>query len=147
MKNYLEKTILLADDEPTNLDWLIDYINHIGFKVELALTASEAIGKLQADDYRTVIVDLNIPKGVGFHPQGNEPTLYNQYPGLHIARFARNVGNNQRRVIIYSVYQTDELAAEIERFGCEYVSKQRPKLIKDTIEAATQFDPKATDAK
>ncbi|MCE0862934.1 response regulator [Pseudomonas alloputida] len=144
MKKYLEKTILLADDEPTNLDWLIDFINHIGFNVEIALTASDAIQKIQTDDYRALIIDLNIPKGEGFHPQGNEPTLFKQYPGLHIARSARNNGNNQRRVIIYSVYQTEELAKEIEKFGCEYVSKQRPKLIKETIKSATDFDPKAT---
>lgn len=143
MKPYLEKTILLADDEPTNLDWLIDYIKSMGFEVHLALTASEAIEKLTNVDYRVVIIDLNIPKGEGFNtPQSDETDLYKQYTGLHIAKFARNIGNNQRRVIIYSVYQTDELAKEIDRFSCAYVSKQRPKIIKDTIMSAVDFDPK-----
>lgn len=144
MKAYLEKTILLADDEPTNLDWLVDYITSLGFNVELALTASEAIEKLRKDDYRAVIVDLNIPKGAGFNSAANETTLYNQYPGLHIARFARNIGNHHRRVIIYSVYQTEDLAKEIEKFSCEYVSKQRPRHIKEVILTATKFDPRAS---
>lgn len=142
MKKYNSKTILIADDEPPNLIWLKDYIASLGCDVRFAVTAGEAIQLLLNEDYRAVIVDLNIPKGEEKIPGTETDILYDDFPGLKIAQVARSQGNSGIRVVIYSVYQTAALSEAANKLGCEYVPKGRPKMIKDAIQEILKFDPK-----
>lgn len=142
MKKYNSTTFLIADDEPFNLIWLKDYIASLKYNVRFAQTASEAIQLLLEEDYRAVIVDLNIPKGTEKTTDTETNLLYEDFPGLKIAQVARSQGNSGVRVIIYSVYQTTALSEVANKLGCEYVPKGRPKLIKDAIQEVLAFDPR-----
>ncbi len=142
MKKYNSKTILIADDEPPNLYWLRDFIVSLGYQVRFAITASEAVKLLHEEDYRAVIVDLNIPEGEKEKIGKPIDTLYDDFPGLKIAKAARSFGNSGIRVVIYSVYQTAALSDIASKLGCEYIPKGRPKLIKDAIKEIFEYDPK-----
>jgi len=143
MKKYNSKIILIADDEPPNLFWLKDFIASLGYQVQFAITASEAIKLLQKEDYREVIVDLNIPEGEKGISDKQMDVLYDDFPGLKIAKAARSLGSSGIRVVIYSVYQTAALSEVASKLGCEYIPKGRPKLIKDAIKEIFEYDPKA----
>ena len=53
--------VLLADDEPFYLDWLVDYLESKSVEVEIATTVDDAIIKVANNSYRFIVVDLNIP--------------------------------------------------------------------------------------
>lgn len=142
MKKYNSKTILIADDEPPNLFWLKDFIVSLGYQVQFAVTASEAIKLIQEEDYRAVIVDLNIPEGEEGIADKQKDVLYDDFPGLKIAKAARSLGNSGIRVVIYSVYQTAALSEVASKLGCEYIPKGRPRLIKNAIREIFEFDPR-----
>jgi DNA-binding response OmpR family regulator len=54
-------TVLIIDDEPFQTEWLSDYFNACGLKVEHVLNLQEALDVLQSTRFRYVIIDLSIP--------------------------------------------------------------------------------------
>jgi CheY-like chemotaxis protein len=135
-------TILLADDEPYNQQWILDWLESIGYKTVVAENVDEAIQQLQGARFRTVIVDLAIPI---LPPKamldGREP-LYATYPGLLIADFARNHDHTGRQVLVYSVYDDPHVLALSERLGFSYMLKGRPRALKLEIESILKRDPR-----
>src|ERR1051326_4871217 len=99
---YDEKKILLVDDEPEHLDWLVDYIDSKGFKTTIVTNVKEAIEAAERVSYRAFIIDLNIPFG-GWTPPNNFQVgaTYDEYHGLHILKFVRTQGNAGVRVLAY----------------------------------------------
>lgn len=140
---YLSDTILVIDDEPMYLEWLEEYLNSKGFKVEFAETADIGIKKSQLSTYRAYIIDLNMPASdrLKSDPR-NRTSLDAEYPGLIVARYVRTAGESGSRVIVYSVYISDPLYDEVKRLGCTFVQKGRPKVIKEQIEQVLKKDPK-----
>src|SRR5262249_43159037 len=57
--------ILLVEDEPTTRDLLANVLVAEGYKVDTAVTVSEAMTYLGRDDYALVIADWRLPDGDG----------------------------------------------------------------------------------
>jgi CheY-like chemotaxis protein len=136
-------TILLADDEPYNLQWIIDWIESLGYKAEVAENVDAAILHLQAARFRTVIADLSIPL---LPPQmfleGKGP-LYKIYPGLIVADYARNHGHTDRQVVVYSVHDDPLIRTLATKLGFTYLLKGRPRVLKQELEYILRFDPRS----
>jgi CheY-like chemotaxis protein len=140
--------VLLADDEPEHLDWLVDYLATKGLKTIVTTTVKEAIEEIEKAAFRAYLIDLNIPLG------GWIPTItvgsqtYDDYHGLYILKLVRSQGNPGNRVIAYSAHQNDPIAAAIRRLYCSYVVKGRPRDLKEEItvllaqSAKSPFRPK-----
>lgn len=143
-KPYLPKTILLADDEPLHLGFLIDYLKGQGYEVELAETADSAIAASQAKEYRAYIVDLNIPASEMLKAQALNKEIEGSFPGISIARSILTSGISPSRVLMYSVHLTEALFAEVQRLRIQYVQKGRPKIIKEALREVLRVDPRAS---
>jgi len=140
-KPYLAKEILISDDEPMHLGFLIDYLSSKKFGVKLAETADKAIAAAAANAYRAYVVDLNIPASNALIATAYKKNIEEAFPGISIARAILTSGVSPKRVLIYSVHLTDALHAEISLLGVEYVQKGRPRNIKDAIDRVLSFDP------
>lgn len=139
-----ENTILILDDELYNMIWMVDFLDHKGYSVMPATSANEAVSFFDKGIYRAAIVDLNVPILPPLDKQASElGSVYVKYPGLYVARMARNAGYRGRQVVIYSVHKDEEVNTEIEKLGCTYILKGRPKQIKEEIERILSYDPTA----
>jgi CheY-like chemotaxis protein len=136
-------TILLADDEPYNLQFIVDFLESLGYKTEVADNVDKAIQRLQENRFRAVIADLSIPllSPMGFL-SGNAP-IYLKYPGLQIADYARNHNHTGRQVIVYSVHDDLQVRELAKRLGVTYLLKGRPRALKEEIKEVLDFDPLA----
>ena len=141
-----KSTVVLMDDELFNMRWLIDYLEHIGYQVLPARSANEAFELIEDEIYRCLILDLNVPLVGSISKTASElPAVYKEYPGLLVAREARNCGYRDRQVVIYSVHRDQAVVEEVEKLGCTYILKGRPKELKAELENILSFDP--TDQK
>lgn len=132
-------TILLADDEPYNLGWLVEFLQSRSFKVAQVRTVDEAVDALRQARYRAVIADLSIP--VHDASLVSAPSLQSKYPGLVIANIARTSGHLNRQVVIYSVHDDDAVRSEATRLGCTYLRKGRPREFKEELVDILSYDP------
>ena len=135
-------TIIVVDDEPHNVAWLVDFLELKGFKVNLALSVVDALKLIEREIFRTLIIDLNIPVADPFQKAiVDRGGVYAKYPGLFVAEKARNRGYRGRQVVIYSVHKDVAVAEEASKLGCTYILKGRPKEIKAEIEEVVAYDP------
>lgn len=135
-------TIILVDDEPHNIYWIVEYIESLKMKVRLHTNLNDALEDLQKEIYRAAVIDLNIPALEPLDAElRNSGSLYARFPGLYAARFARNKGYRDRQVILYSVHQDPEVTEEAERLRCTYLMKGRPKSFKEELKNVLSFDP------
>ncbi len=137
------KTVLLVDDEPYHLEWVVEFLKATGYQVEFATKVEVALEHLQKHRFRTVIVDLTIPKGGAELPRAATDPVYKKYPGLTVAEYARQRGHLGRQVILYSVHDDDAVRAEAARLGATYLMKGRPRQFKLELEDVLSFDPLA----
>jgi CheY-like chemotaxis protein len=138
---YDPSRILLADDEPEHLDWLVDYLAAKGFKTTIVTNIKESVGAFEACAYRAYIVDLNIPFG-GWVPSIPEPSgTYSEYHGLYALKLIRSQGVPGDRVIAYSAHYNEQIVSEIKRLYCKYVVKNRPPVLKAEIDPILKRDP------
>jgi ActR/RegA family two-component response regulator len=134
--------ILIADDEPHYLEWLGDFLDSKGCDVEFHATVNDAYAALNQKSYRAVIVDLNIPvTGDLKSVVKAKGTIFENYPGLFLADFARNKGYRTRQVIVYSVHIVAAIEEVCKRLYCTYLAKGRPASFKDEILEVLSFDP------
>lgn len=135
-------TIVLVDDEPHNMAWMLDYIEAKEKRAVVATNVNEAVEALEKEIYRAVIIDLNIPLlsplTEAVSARGD---IYKRYPGLYVAYRARNLGYRSRQVIIYSVHRDAAVADEAEKLRCTYIIKGRPKMIKEELDNVIAYDP------
>lgn len=127
---YDPNLVLLADDEPEHLEWLIDYLVAKGLAVKIATNVQDAMDASEAAWYRMYIVDLNIP--LGKWPPPADP-VFLSYPGLSIIQSVRSQGNGGTRVIAYSAHSNSQIESEIGNLYTDYVAKGRPQQLKDRI--------------
>jgi CheY-like chemotaxis protein len=146
IKPYLTEEILIADDEPIYLGFLIDHLVNKKYKVKLAETADDAIAAATEKNYRAYVVDLNIPASSTLKAAARKRDLEESFPGISIARAILTSGVSPGKVLIYSVHLTDALNAEIERLGVEYVQKGRPRNIKEALDRVLSYDPRTATA-
>jgi len=143
-RTTVSDTIVILDDEVSNITWMMDYFYSKGLSIIPAATANEALDVISQEIYRAVIIDLNVP----ILPPLDETAaslgaVYITYPGLLVARMARNKGYRDRQVVIYSVHRDAKVADEARKLGCTYILKGRPKEIKDELDYVISFDPTA----
>jgi CheY-like chemotaxis protein len=135
-------TILLADDEPYNLQWIIDWIESLKLKTVVAENVDSAIQQLQEARFRTVVADLSIPL---LPPQrllqGMDP-LFSRYPGLVVADYARNHDHTARQVVVYSVHDDPLIRPISEKLGFTYILKGRPRILKIELGDILKYDPR-----
>lgn len=138
-----EKTVLIADDELFNLQFVVDFLEAKSYLVEVAVNVDAAIAMLQKARYRMVLADLSIPL---LPPHallaGREP-LFHKYPGLLIADYARNHNHTGRQVVIYSVHEDAQVRDFSKLYGTGYILKGRPRILKDEILDILSYDPLA----
>ncbi len=141
-KTTVKDTVIVLDDELYNMTWMVDYLNSKGVEVMPSLNANDAIQFIDEEVYRAAIIDLNVP----ILPPLDEAAraigaAYLKFPGLYVARRARNRGYRDRQVIIYSVHRDAEVAEEAKKLGCTYILKGRPQEIKSELDMVLAFDP------
>jgi CheY-like chemotaxis protein len=140
---YLSDTILIVDDEPMYLEWLGDYLDSKGLKVQFSETADDALARSRLATYRAYVIDLNMPASDSLKSDPkNRTSLDSEYPGLIVARTIRTAGESGSRVIVYSVYVSEPLYDEVKRLGCTFVQKGRPRVIKEQIDHVLKTDPR-----
>lgn len=135
-------TIVVMDDELYQLQWLVEYIDSLGFKFIFASNANEAIELVRQEIFRALILDLNVPL---LDPLADAASaygdVYRKYPGLFVARTARNLGYRDRQVVIYSVHRDQAVADEAQKIGCTYILKGRPVEMKHELSSVLAYDP------
>lgn len=135
-------TIFMLDDEMYNLTWMVDYIYSKKFTVVTASNANDAVDLIAAEIYRVAIIDLNVPLLPPLDAAAAEMgEVYAKFPGLFVARSARNRGYRDRQVVIYSVHRDESVAEEAKKLGCTYILKGRPKELKQELDAILSYDP------
>lgn len=138
-----EDTILVADDEPYNLQFVLDFLECLGYKTVVADNVDKAILQLQQHGFRAVIADLSIPL---LPPQSllrDRDPLFHKYPGLLVADYARNHNHTGRQVIVYSVHSDTQVQELAGNLGVTYLLKGRPRILKEEIKDVLSFDPLA----
>jgi len=128
---------LIVDDEPYYQDWLIEYLEAHGYEVLTAVNVEEACQILSKELFKMVIVDLSIPAGPGLSAQlsASDP-LTQQYPGIYVAQYARDHGQWDDQVIIYSVHMSEKISEKAKQLYCTYLPKGRPDAMKEAVMAA-----------
>ena len=84
-----------------------------------------------------------LPKGGAELPRAATDPVYEKYPGLTVADYARQRGHLGRQVIVYSVHDDDAVRAEVVRLGSTYLMKGRPRQFKRELEDVLSYDPLA----
>jgi CheY-like chemotaxis protein len=137
----LADTVLIADDEAYNLQWVVEFLESLKYKVVVAENVDEAILLIQQSTFRAVIADLNIPL---LPPQsqliGRDP-IFKEYPGLLVADFARNLNHTGRQVVVYSVHDDPQVRSLTEKLGVTYLLKGRPRILKGELKDVLSYDP------
>lgn len=135
-------TVVVLDDELSHVQWLLDYLVNQGFEVFPCSSADEAIDVLSREVYRAAVLDLNVPLARSFSEAAKLlGAVYQRYPGLYVAKLARDFGYRDRQVIIYSVHRDPEVSAEAKKLGCTYILKGRPIELKDELTQVLAYDP------
>lgn len=140
--NSETESILIMDDEPHVLDWLVEYLNAKGYEVDLALNVDEAVEKLDKGEYRLSIFDLNVPASEGILAKlRGKSDVHTKYRGLYAAEYARTRGLRGRQVIVYSVHDSEGVSEQCGKVGIQYLIKARPREFKRKIDSILSFDP------
>jgi CheY-like chemotaxis protein len=135
----LADTVLVIDDEPEHIQWLLDFIQSRGLKTQIATTVKEAIDFVEKYQFRGYIVDLNIPMG-GWAPVFASPgPVYDKYMGFYVIKYVRTQGNKGRNVMAYSAHSNEQIISETDNLYCESTTKGRAKDLKDSINALLSF--------
>lgn len=137
------KDILILDDEPHLLDWLVEYLEAKGYRATFAVDVARAMEALNAGViFRMMILDLNVPApGEYYSLLQSRGHIYESYRGLYVAEQARNMSYRGRQVIVYSVHDIEEVRLVTERLGATYITKGRPRTFKAEIDQVLSFDP------
>lgn len=141
-KTTVKDTVLVLDDEMHHMTWLLDYLYSKTLNVLPVDNANSAIEEMEKEVYRAAVIDLNVPMLSPMKEVARElGSPYASYPGLYVARRARNCGYRARQVVIYSVHRDPSVVEEVEKLDCVYIMKGRPGEIKRELDAILAFDP------
>jgi CheY-like chemotaxis protein len=134
--------ILLIDDEPFHIRWLAENLQDDGYEIEFARDVRSALEAIAREEFRALIVDLNIP--VFGADQDKAQTLgdiYALFPGLMVASEARNKGYRHKRVIIYSAHKEANVQAEANMLNVQYIIKGDTRQVMREINDVLSYDP------
>jgi CheY-like chemotaxis protein len=129
-KVLLSTTILVVDDEPEHIQWLLDFIEGKGMKTQVACSVNDAVAAASENQYRGYIVDLNIPMGAWVPTFQISNGIYEKYKGFYVLKYVRTQGNLGTNVTAYSAHYNEQILAEAKNLYCEYTTKGRVKDFK-----------------
>jgi len=133
--------VLLIDDEPEYLAFVVDYLESLGLKTEIARNLPEAMAAIDRNVYRLILVDMEIP-ALGADAVVKRPSaVAHKYPGIVAAIHCRNQGYGAHQVIAYTVHDDDAADAELRKLNCRYVLKGRPEALKRVIQSSLGSKP------
>jgi len=136
------KRVLLIDDEPEYLGWVVDFLESQGLHCDMAQHLSQALATIDGTEYRLILVDMNIPaRGAARAIVSTHGPTAEKYPGIVAAHYCRNKGYGAHQVIAYTVHDDDAADAELAKLHCRYVLKARPQVLKSVIRASLQIRP------
>jgi CheY-like chemotaxis protein len=140
--------VLVLDDEPHLMDWLVEYLQAKGYATTFATDVAEAMAALKSGaTFRMMILDLNVPApGEYSELLRSRGSTYESYHGLYVAEQARNMGYRGRQVIVYSVHDVQTVRLITDRIGATYITKGRPRSFKAELDQVLSFDPSAPKA-
>jgi CheY-like chemotaxis protein len=142
--NKAANTVLIMDDEPHVLDWLIEYLAAKGYQTKIAVNVDEAIEYLNKTTFRVAIFDLNVPASEGILRKLEEKGgIYSHYRGVYAAEYARTKGLRGRQVIVYSVHDSEDVLQRCNKIGVQYLIKARPREFKNELNDILSYDPTA----
>lgn len=130
------RRVLVIDDEPWELEWLLEFLTVEGHVPEAVASIEDALPKVMERPlvYDLITVDLSMPLPRSQQAQASsQGALYEQFPGLFVALMARNSGYTRGEIIAYSVHDKPEIEAEASRIGVRYCVKGRPRELKAQI--------------
>lgn len=133
-KILLQTTIMVVDDEPEHIQWLLDYIEAKGMKTQLACNVAEAVALAERNQYRGYIVDLNIPMGNWISTFKTPSDVYEKYRGFLVIKYVRTQGNLGQNVTAYSAHYNEQITGEAKTLYCEYTTKGRVKEFKAEVD-------------
>ena len=111
----MKARILIADDEENILDALSEFMEGIGYHVDLAGSVESALTLMQTNEYDVLLTDKNMP-GFGDKKEG----------GMSLLRHVKK-HNPLTEVIMITGYATVESAVEAMKLGAfDYVMKPIP---------------------
>ncbi len=102
----MSKKILVMDDEEIVVDIASQMLMYLGYEVDIAHDGNEAIKLYNEscgsdDGYLAVIMDLNIPQGMG---------------GLEAVKHVLAI-NDKAKIIVSSGYSTDPIVEDFKKYG------------------------------
>jgi len=131
-ENYLERTILVVDDDLNFLEWVSTLLGDEGYTVDTAKSGSEGIEKCEETLYSLILIDIKLPN----------------FEGIQVLERIKDVHPKARKVIITG-YPTLENAKQALNLGANaYIVKpvDAEKLLKTVEEQFAEFE-KASEAK
>ena len=125
----MKARILIADDEENILDTLSDFMEGIGYQVDLAGSVESALTLMQTNEYDILLTDKNMP-GFGDKKEG----------GMSLLKHAKE-HNPLTEVIMITGYATVESAVEAMKLGAfDYVMKPIPlDELKEKIDRVMEY--------
>ena len=125
----MKARILIADDEKNILDTLSDFMEGIGYDVDLAENVDSALALMQTNDYDILLTDKNMPD-----------TEDNKEGGLSLLKYAKE-HSPLTEVIMITGYATVESAVEAMKLGAfDYVMKPIPLFeLKEKIDRVLEY--------
>lgn len=141
--NELSDCVLVMDDEPHLLDWLVEYLESKQHSVHQVTNVQDAISKLDINRYRMVVLDLNVPASAEYLERiKSKGELYLEYRGLYVAEVARTKGHRGRQVVVYSVHDSESVTLACEKIGVSYLVKGRPRQFKRELDDILSYEPR-----
>ncbi|MDQ1230992.1 response regulator [Sphingomonas sp. SORGH_AS_0879] len=136
--------ILLIDDEPFHIRWLAENLRDDGYDVDFARDVRAALEAIAHEEFRALIVDLNIPVfGADLDKAQSLGDIYALFPGLMVASEARNKGYRYKQVILYSAHKEASVQAVADMLNVEYIIKGNTRQVMREIEDVLSYDPTA----
>ena len=125
----MKARILVADDEENILDALSEFMEGIGYHVDLAGSVEGALTLMQTNEYDILLTDKNMP-GFGDKKEG----------GMSLLKHVKE-HNPLTEVIMITGYATVESAVEAMKLGAfDYVMKPIPlDELKDKIDRVLEY--------
>ena len=125
----MEARILIADDEKTILDMLSDFMESIGYQVDLAGSVDSALALMATNAYDILLTDKNMPD-----------TGDNKEGGMRLLKHAKE-HHPLTEVIMITGYATVESAVEAMKLGAfDYVMKPIPLIeLKEKIDRVLEY--------
>src|SRR5690625_7747098 len=106
--NELSNCVLIMDDEPHLLDWLVEYLESKKYDVHQVTNVQDAISKLDVNKYRMVVLGLNVPASPEYLEKlKSKGELYVEYRVLYVAEVASTKWHSRREVMVYSIHESD----------------------------------------